>query len=67
MPMKMNFSKTKFITFNRTIKFDFEAGLEVADHEIESVEKMRLLGLTLTNDLKWRTNTEEMIRKKGIW
>ena len=65
--MKMNFSKTKFITFNPTINFDFEAGLEVADHEIESVEKMRLLGLTLTNDLKWRTNTEEMIRKKGIW
>ena len=61
--MKMNFSKTKFITFNPTINFDFEAGLEVADHEIESVEKMRLLGLTLTNDLKWRTNTEEMVKK----
>ena len=61
--MKLNFSKTKFITFNSTINFDFEAGLTLGDKEIESVDKMKLLGLTVTNDLKWRTNTDEMVKK----
>ena len=61
--MKLNFSKTKFITFNSTINFDFEAGLTLGDKEIESVDQMKLLGLTVTNDLKWRTNTDEMVKK----
>ena len=61
--MKLNFSKTKFITFNSTINFDFEAGLTLGDKEIESVDQMKLLGLTVTNDLKWRTNTHEMVKK----
>ena len=40
--MKLNFSKTKFITFNPTLKYDFEAGLNVDGKEVESVENMKL-------------------------
>ena len=61
--MKLNFSKTKFITFNPTLKYDFEAGLNVDGKEVESVENMKLLGLTITTDMKWRTNTDVMTKK----
>ena len=58
--MKLNFSKTKFIIFNPTLKHDFEAGLNVDGNEVESVENMVL---TITADVKWRTNTDEMTKK----
>ena len=51
------------MTFNPTIKHDFEAGLTVDGREVESVEKMKLLGLTLTPDMKWRKTQRKLLRK----
>ena len=37
--------------------------LEAEGKSIETVEKMKLLGLIITHDLKWRANTVEMVKK----
>ena len=67
--MKMNFSKTKFILFNPTQIYDFQPGLTVGNNDLEYVDQMKLLGLTLTSDLKWEENTVEMVKKanKKLW
>ena len=67
--MRMNFSKTKFIIFNPASSYDFQPGLTVGKNDLEYVDKMKLLGLTLTSDLKWKENTVEMIKKanKKLW
>ena len=61
--MRLNFSKTQFISFNPTRDYDYEAGLEVAGKEIETVDQMNLVGLILTNDLKWKQNADFMTKK----
>ena len=49
--------------FNPTESFDFIPNYELEGKQIETQEEMRILGLTLSNDLKWRTNTENMTMK----
>ena len=61
--MKLNFSKTKFMLFNPTKIYDFIPELVLEGYELETVEQMRLLGLTVRNDLSWRSNTDEMTTK----
>ena len=61
--MKLNLEKCKFMLFNPTTNFDFIPELEAEGKSIETVEKMKLLGLIITNDLKWRANTEQMVKK----
>ena len=61
--MKLNSKKSKFMVFNPTDNFDFEPHYEVEGKEIETVEQMKLLGLIISNDLKWKPNTDNMIKK----
>ena len=61
--MKLKFKKSTFMLFNPTDKFDFEPNYENEDKEIETVEEMKLLGLKVTNDLKWKANSENMTKK----
>ena len=67
--MKLNYSKTKFVLFNPTLKFDFIPELSIEGSDIETVEKIKLLGIVLSNDLKWKGNTEEMVKKASsrLW
>jgi hypothetical protein len=56
-------TKTKFIVFNPTINFDFSPGLELGSNQFETKERMKLLGLELSNDLSWKkmwTNIPEL-------
>ena len=55
--------------FNPTINYDFVPNLTVDGVEIETLEEMKLLGLTLRNDLSWKSNTEKMISRayKKLW
>ena len=55
--------------FNPTINFDFIPDFMVEGNYIETVEEMRLLGLVVRNDLKWRSNTDEMVNRayKRMW
>jgi hypothetical protein len=61
--IKINCSKTKFMLFNPTETYDFIPEYELEGKQLETQEEMKILGLTLSNDLKWRANTDNMTRK----
>ena len=55
--------------FNPTVNYDFVPDLKIDDIELETLDEMKLLGLTITNDLSWKANTENMTKKayKRLW
>ena len=57
------------MVFNPCIAWDFLPELTLDNQELEVVEEMRLLGVTLQSDMKWTSNTEQMILKayKRLW
>ena len=67
--MKLNYEKTKLIVFNPCTKTDFQPSISIDDHDLEVVEEIRLLGITIRSDMKWISNTSNMISKAGrrLW
>ena len=67
--MKLNYKKTKVIVFNPCRSIDFMPEISIDDHELEVVDEIRLLGLILRSDMKWTSNTENMVKKanKRLW
>ena len=67
--MKINFSKTKLIKFNPCKEADISPDFEIGGHKLEVISQIRLLGVVLTSDLKFKTNTEQMITRayKKLW
>ena len=67
--MKVNHKKTKLIVFNPCKKMDFMPEMTLNGHELEVVEEIRLLGIILRSDMKWTSNTQNMILKasKRLW
>ena len=67
--MKINFKKTKMMIFNPCTSIDFLPQFTLDDHELAVVEEMRVLGITITSDMKWATNTHNMVTKanKKLW
>ena len=67
--MKLNLKKTKFMLFNQCSSIDFMPTLSLEGKEIELVEEMKILGVVLTSDLKFSSNTEYMIKRayKRVW
>ena len=61
--MKLNVAKCKFMLFNPTHNYDFIPQLQIQGIDIETMEELKLLGLVLTNYLKWHANTEAMVKK----
>ena len=61
--MKLNLDKCKFMLFNPTKHFDFIPELDMEGKSIETVENMKILGIIVSNDLKWKENTLEMTKK----
>ena len=58
--MRLNNAKTKFKIFNRTINFDFLPDYEIDGKQLETVDEMKLLGVTITSDMKWKANTDNL-------
>ena len=67
--MKLNLSKTKFMLFNPTLNYDFVPSLTMENTNIETQDEMKLLGLTVRNDLSWKSNTNSMVKRayKKLW
>ena len=67
--MKINPKKTKLILFNPSKKIDFMPKFPFNEENIEVVEKTKLLGLVISNDLSWASNTENMVTRcnKKLW
>ena len=67
--MKLNQNKTKLMVFNNCTSMDFMPHFNLEAEELHVVEEMKLLGVHLTSDLKWHTNTSNMIKKANskLW
>ena len=67
--MKLNFRKTKAMVFNPCTSIDFSPEFLLDGNDIQVVDEIRLLGLVITSDLKWTSNTENLVNKanKILW
>ena len=67
--MKINHKKSKVMLFNTANKSDFSPVLNMDGVVLEVVEEMKLLGVIITNDLKWHQNTLNITNKayKRLW
>ena len=67
--MKLDLTKTKFMLFNPTVIYDFVPNLTVDNVNLETSEEMKLLGLTISSDLSWKSNTSDMVQRayKKLW
>ena len=61
--MVLNEEKTKSMVFNFTKKQKFSARLKLKEKNIEAVTEMKLLGVIITNDLKWHTNIKHLTKR----
>ena len=68
--MKINSSKTKIMKFTRTKSLDFPLEISFSNKEaLEEVTSFKLLGVIVSNTLKWQDNTDYICSKarKKIW
>ena len=67
--MKINASKTKVMLFNPATSLDFMPDLNLGDRQIDVVDELKVLGLIVRADLKWSSNTDNMVLKgyKRVW
>ena len=61
--MKINEAKCNIINFNFSGTNNPPKKLFLNNNEIVSVDRIKLLGVTLTNDLRWKENTAEIVKK----
>ena len=60
---QMQLNKSKFMLFNPTLTYDFIPEFTLEGQMVETQESMKLLGLTISNDLSWKENTDNMVKK----
>ena len=67
--MLINFKKTKLIVFNPCTSIDFSPEFSLDGNDLEVVDEVRLLGLILRSDMKWTSNTKNLVSKanKKLW
>ena len=61
--MVINDTKCNIITFNFSRKNTKPQNLLLNGNPIKSVEKISLLGVIITSDLKWKVNTDEICKQ----
>ena len=64
--MKLNTKKTNNMIFNFTDNYQFSTRMSINNEKIDIVEKTKLLGTVITNDLKWDDNTKEIVKKANM-
>ena len=67
--MRINYEKTKVMLFNPCRTLDFDPSMVLNGHPINQVKETKLLGLLVSNDLKWSSNTSYLVKKayKRLW
>ena len=67
--MRINFQKTKTMVFNTSKTIDLVPKFVLEDTEIEVISEMRLLGLQISNDMKWKKNTLSIVKRASqrLW
>ena len=62
--MKINQAKTKVMLFNQSRTIDVLPALVInEDTQLETVDEIKLLGVIVRNDMKWHSNTRQIISK----
>ena len=62
--MRINPKKTKTMTFNKYRKFDFPPEVHFANNQLlEVISETKLVGVIISNDLKWKKNTDYVCQK----
>ena len=61
--MKLNEKKTHQIIFNFNKDKQFTTEVKLKGEPLEIVEEVKLLGVIITNDLKWDKNTRFLVNK----
>ena len=67
--MQINYKKTKLMLFNPCRSIDFMPEIVLGGQQLEVVEKIRLLGVTIRADLKWSSNTSDIVKRAAnkLW
>ena len=67
--MKINLKKTKLMVFNPCKSLDFLPEMELNGQVLEVVNQMKLLGIVISSDLSWHSNTEHIVTRanKRLW
>ena len=60
--MKVNEQKTKNLIFNFSKNYQFTTDVKLKGEHIETLDKMKLLGTTITSDLRWNENTRNIVK-----
>ena len=63
--MKLNTAKSKVMIFNYTNNHQFTTRVNMDNVPLQIVEKAKLLGTHITNDLKWDLNTKHIVKKSN--
>ena len=64
--MEINVKKTKVMTFNQSRrKIDFMPNIILGNDILNVVDEMKLVGVVVSSNLKWKANTE-YITKRGF-
>ena len=62
--MKINFKKTKILSFNLSKKFDFLPQLHIPDRDpLEVIHETRLLGVSLSSNLSWAAHVDDIAKR----
>ena len=61
--MILNQKKTKVMLFNFTDNYQFTTRLSLNDENLEIVKETKLLGVILSDNLKWDQNTDFLVKK----
>ena len=61
--MILNQRKTKVMIFNFTENYNFTTRLQLNSENLEVVSQAKLLGVIISDDLKWDLNTDHIVKK----
>ena len=61
--MIINEKKTKTMIFNFTNDYKFTTRLQLKNENVEVIEKTRLLGTMISDDIKWDQNVSTIVKK----
>ena len=61
--MKLNVGKTDYMIINFTDNYQFNTRLKLEGKVLQQVQSKKLLGLFISDDLSWKTNTAYLIKR----
>ena len=61
--MKLNEEKSKVMIVNYTHNFQFATRVQINDKLLETIQETTLLGTVVSSDLKWHSNSDQLVKK----